>query len=108
MIPQSPLSPTLTFVTAMDTGTEEQTPSTGKRSRNRSRERESPGPRVSFDENSDHDSPGDSPSTKTGSHSHVSSSRKHDSAPGEDEAFFAADYLGEDSHLPVLQTSNER
>ena len=108
-IPQVPLSPTLTYVTATDPETERYTPSTGDRTPLRSPNGgKQVKTRVNFDESSGPENLGDSPSSKQGSQSYTSSSPKHDSARGEDGAFFADDYIDEDSRPPIMNPNKER
>jgi len=105
-----PLSPTLTNVTNTDAGTDGYTPSSGGRKRSPSRGQLRP--RVSFDDSSEQENEdtGDSPSSKhdTRSPSFASSSPKHDSARGDDGAFYADDYIEEDSRPPIIQSPKER
>ena len=97
-------------MTTTDAGTDGYTPSTGDRKR--SPLGGQPRHRVSFDESSEEDNEGagDSPSSKheTRSQSFASSSPKHDSARGDDGAFYAEDYIEEDSRPPIIHTPKER
>lgn len=65
---------------------------------------------MSFEESSGHEdeATGDSPSSKHDTRSCSHDSSKHDSSRADDGAFFAEDYITEDSQPHSMSTSKER